>query len=109
MEPRDLQLWLSIAATLLSIGAVIYAVITAKAKGNSVKLDKLEGKVEDHGQRIQSLEDEMEHLPDKESQHRIEVGLVELNGRMDVLSESLKPIHANNQLLHDLLQKQVTK
>jgi hypothetical protein len=51
----------------------------------------------------------MKHLPTRESQHRIELNMAEINGRLDVLNESLKPIRANAELVNDLLREQVKK
>ena len=63
----------------------------------------------DHDRRIQEVENEMRHLPDRESQHRIEINLVEVSARIDVLAESLKPIKANNELITELLKRQAEK
>lgn len=104
MEPRDLQLWLSIIATLISISAVIYSVITAKAKGNSEKLDKLEDKVVDHDRRIQSAENELKHLPDKDSVVELKISMAKVEGAVSALTEKLGTFGATVTRIDDYLR-----
>ncbi|WP_421460646.1 DUF2730 family protein [Agrobacterium tumefaciens] len=53
--------------------------------------------------RVQSVESDMKHLPDRESQHRLELALEKVNGRLDTLNETLKPIKANGEAMNELL------
>lgn len=53
--------------------------------------------------RTQAIEGEMRHLPDRESQHRLELALEKVNGRLDTLNETLKPIKATNERMNQLL------
>ncbi len=53
--------------------------------------------------RVQSIESDMKHLPDRESQHRLELALEKVNGRLDTLNETLKPIKANGEAMNELL------
>ena len=66
-----------------------------------------EEKLKEHDRRIQSVEGELKHLPTREAQHQIEISLEKISGRLDTLAESLKPIKANGEMLHDLLREQV--
>ena len=68
---------------------------------------KVESKLVEHDRRIQTVEGEIKHLPTREAQHQIEIGLEKINGRLDTLAESLKPIRANGEMLNDLLREQV--
>lgn len=62
-----------------------------------------ERKLIEHDRRIQSIESDMKHLPDRESQHRLELALEKVNGRLDTLNETLKPIKANGEAMNELL------
>lgn len=62
-----------------------------------------ETKLISHDRRIQAIEGEMRHLPDRESQHRLELALEKVNGRLDTLNETLKPIKATNERMNQLL------
>lgn len=59
-----------------------------------------------HDQRIQSLESDMKHLPDREQSHRLELAIEKLTGRvetldermagrLDTLDEKIKPLAAS--------------
>lgn len=63
--------------------------------------------LQNHEKRIGSIEGEMKHLPTRESQHNIELKMGEISKDIAVLTESLKPIKANGELLADLLREQV--
>ncbi|MCT7668212.1 DUF2730 domain-containing protein [Shinella kummerowiae] len=76
-------------------------------KNTDERLTKVEGKLVEHDRRIQTVEGEIKHLPTREAQHQIEIGLEKINGRLDTLAESLKPIRANGEMLNDLLREQV--
>ncbi|MBB3947232.1 hypothetical protein GGQ73_003198 [Rhizobium skierniewicense] len=60
-------------------------------------------KLIEHDRRIQAIEGELRHLPDRESQHRLELALEKVNGRLDTLNETLKPIMATNERMNQLL------
>ncbi|MCZ7469042.1 DUF2730 domain-containing protein [Agrobacterium sp. O3.4] len=62
-----------------------------------------EKKLIEHDRRIQSVESDMKYLPDRESQHRLELALEKVNGRLDTLNETLKPIKANGEAMNELL------
>lgn len=82
--------------------------IAALDKSSDERTTKLESKLVEHDRRIQTVEGEIKHLPTREAQHQIEIGLEKINGRLDTLAESLKPIRANGEMLNDLLRVQVT-
>lgn len=65
--------------------------------------DAHERKLVEHDRRIQSIESDMKHLPDRASQHRLELALEKVNGRLDTLNETLKPIKANGEAMNELL------
>lgn len=81
--------------------------IAAMDKSFDERTTKVEGKLVEHDRRIQTVEGEIKHLPTREAQHQIEIGLEKINGRLDTLAESLKPIRANGEMLNDLLREQV--
>lgn len=73
------------------------------------RLTKAESKLIEYDRRIQSLEGEMKHLPTREAQHKLEVSMEKMSGRMDTLVESLKPIAATSGRLQEFLLEQAQK
>lgn len=72
------------------------AALKRETEGHETKLISLD-------RRVQSVESDMKHLPDRESQHRLELALEKVNGRLDTLNETLKPIKANGEAMNELL------
>lgn len=68
---------------------------------------KAEAKLVEYDRRIQTVEGEIKHLPTREAQHQLEISLEKINGRLDTLVESLKPIKHNGEMLGELLREQV--
>lgn len=73
------------------------------------EMEANEKKLIEHDRRIQAAESEIKYLPDRESQHRMELQLATLNGRFATLEEKLRPIAATGERLHDLLMEQARK
>ncbi|MBX3580817.1 MAG: DUF2730 family protein [Rhizobiaceae bacterium] len=99
MDLAPLVPWVSFAALLISVGASLYTMLTSGAKANQTKLT-------DHDRRIQHLENELKHLPDRDQTHRLEIGLEKLTGQMAMFDERLKPIAAISTRLQEFLIEQ---
>ncbi|WP_320194728.1 DUF2730 family protein [Agrobacterium rosae] len=81
----------------------IKADLAANVAALKTENESHERKLIEHDRRIQSIESDMKHLPDRESQHRLELALEKVNGRLDTLNETLKPIKANGEAMNELL------
>ncbi len=78
MDLSQLVPWLSAAALIISLGTSISTLLTSGAKENSKKLAKMEEATTVLDGRVQALEGEMRHLPDKDAVHRLELTLKDL-------------------------------
>ncbi len=74
---------------LISLGAVFYVWLTARSRGNEKGLKALTETVTDLDRRVVKIEGELEHLPTKEGQHRLELAMSELAGDMKQMAEAL--------------------
>lgn len=68
------------AAAVLSSGLAIWTFMQSPAKKNADAIDKANTKLVDHDRRIQAVESEIKHLPDKEAVHELKLAIVELQG-----------------------------
>lgn len=93
----------------LNLVAVIRTMLSAGEKKLDERLTKAEGKLVEYDRRIQSLEGELKHLPDKSTAHRLELAMERITGRLDTLNEKLKPIEATNERLNELLIEQAAQ
>lgn len=116
----DLAVVTSVVALLLSSVNLFAAVKTMMSAGEK-KLDervtKAESKLVEHDRRTQALENEVKHLPDRDTTHRIEMTMTQIMGRLDAqdaalagrfsaMDERLKPIQAIGERLQDVLIEQ---
>ncbi len=109
MTPEIVLPYLSLVIAIIAIAGHAKGWINSGEK--QIK-DAVEGhakKLTEHDRRVQSLENEIKHLPDRDSQHRMEIALAQMNGRFAALEEKLKPIAATSERLHELLMEQAKK
>lgn len=109
IEIAALKDWLGLISLLISVGTSIVLFVGSGSKKNAERLDKQEIRLGEHDRLIQKIVGELEHLPNRDSLHRLEMNMEKLNARLDVFAESLKPIRNNTELLNDLLREQVKK
>ena len=57
----------------------------------------------EHDRRIQTIEGEIKHLPDRDTTHRMELAMAEISGNLNVMAERLKPIEAIGERLQNTL------
>lgn len=100
---------IGLALGCLNLVAAIRSMLSAGEKRLDERLGHVEAALDEQRSRIQTIEGEMKHLPTWESQHRIEINMEKISGRLDTLNESLKPIRENGALLNELLKAQVHK
>lgn len=107
----------ALALGLLNLFAAIRTLLSAGEKKLDERLGKVEGKAIEYDRRIQSLENEVKHLPDRDTTHRIEMTMTQIMGRLDAqdaalagrfsaMDERLKPIQAIGERLQDVLIEQ---
>lgn len=101
--------FVALALSTLNLLAAIRNLMSEGEKKMDERLKKAESTLITHDRRIQTVEDGMQHLPTRESQHSIELALRDINGRFAALDEKLKPIAAITERMHDLLLEQARK
>lgn len=117
MDPSVLNPWIVLAVGVLGLGTTIWNLVSkpgAKAQADVADLSKrvdthhldLSGKVDKVEERIAVIEAEMEHLPDRDATHRLELAIAKLEGRFDALDERLKPVAAMASRFQDYMIQQ---
>ena len=112
--------WIIAAMTIVNFIVLMKNLLSAGEKKLEERVTKVEGKAIEHDRRIQTLESDMKHLPDRETTHRIELTMLTIVGRLDAqdatlegrfkaMDERLKPIQAIGERLQDVLIKQAEK
>ena len=122
--------WVSIA---ISFATLIFVVITYRSGRSEKRIAEVEGKIDgvaavadakaskDHvailaakvdvvEDKVTVIENEMKHLPGKETTHRLEIALGEVRSEMRGMIEQVKPLSTMVDRVHEmLLNKMVVK
>ncbi len=109
MSPAEISAYVGVALGVIGLLGHLKGWINSGEKQLKDDVSAHTTTLTDHDRRIQTLENEIKHLPDRESQHRMEISLAEMNGRFAALEEKLKPIAATSERLHELLMEQAKK
>ncbi|MGE6741733.1 DUF2730 family protein [Allorhizobium pseudoryzae] len=96
----------ALALSSLNLIAHIRTMMSSGEKKLDDRLTKVELKLIEHDRRVQTIENEMKHLPDRDSQHRMELQLSDMNGKFTALEERLKPIAAVSIRLQEFMLEQ---
>lgn len=107
MDLSIIMPWIGAALSIIALGTQLKAIMSSGEKKLDERLTKAENSLVGYDRRIQTVEGEIKHLPTREAQHQIEISLEKINGRLDTLAESLKPIKHNGEMLNELLREQV--
>ena len=109
MSPAEVSAYIGVALGAIALLGHLKGWINSGEKQLKDDVVSHTEKLTAHDRRIQSIENEMKHLPDRKAQHRMELSLTEMNGRFAALEEKLKPIAATSERLHELLMEQARK
>ncbi len=78
-------------------------VLERKVEVLSVAADEVEDKLTQHDRRIQTLEDEIKHLPDKDAIHQLQLDLAELSGHVATLAKSAEATERTTRRVEEFL------
>jgi hypothetical protein len=66
-------------------------------------LNRLSETVSELKGRISQVEGDLEHMPDRDTSHRLEMAISRLEGKLETMDEKLKPIASISNRMQDLL------
>lgn len=106
IEVAALKDWLGLIALFISVGTSVVLFIGSGSKKNAEQIGKIEEKVDDHADRLKSIETNMQHLPDKETVNRLQVDMAEMKGQMASIAKSSEATERATRRVEDFLLKQ---
>lgn len=99
----------ALAVSVLNLIAHIRTMMSQGEKKLDERVSKIESKLVEHDRRVQAIEGELKHLPDRDMAHRLELAVEKMSGRLDTMAETLKPIRATTERMNELLVEQAKK
>lgn len=117
MNVLDFAPYIALAISIITLGTLIKNNLTSGEKELVAKSVKAESKLVEYDRRIQALESELKHLPDRGTTHRLELSLAEIAGRLNTIEaaqagrfsameQKLAPIQAMGERLNEVLLEQ---
>lgn len=102
--------WVSGLISIITLLTLLKNILSSGEKKLGEDLAEAKKKLIEHDRRIQTIEGEIKHLPDRETTHRMELAMTEISGKLNVMAERLKPIEAiGERLQNTLLNRADTK
>ncbi len=109
MTTAEISQYLGLALAVIALLGHAKGYFSSGEKTLTERTKKAEEKLIEHDRRIQSVEGEIKHLPDRETTHRMELAMSEINGKLNVMAERLKPIEAIGERLQETLMEQARR
>lgn len=110
MTPQEMLPWTGLALAIIALLGHAKGYFSSGEKtlvSRLVKaekdIDEAEEQLAEQDRRIQAVEGEIKHLPDRETTHRMELAMTEISGKLNVMAERLKPIEAIGERLQNTL------
>jgi NADH dehydrogenase FAD-containing subunit len=96
MDIQPLMPWLSFFALVISVGSSVTMFMTSGAKKNATTLS-------DHESRISKVENDIKHMPDKESVHKLQLDLTEMKGQIGIMAKSSEVTERTTRRVEEFL------
>lgn len=109
MNILELTPYLALAISAITLIGLIKNNLTSGEKRLAEEQEGHETKLIDLDRRVQAIESDIKHLPDREMTHRLEINLERLSSQVATLNERVKPIAATNERMMELLMEQGKK
>lgn len=106
MMPETVLEWVTIVASLLALGGWVHARLNSTATENSAKIEILSKGQEDLRQRMQAVEGELRHLPDKDGVHRLQLEMRDMRTDMARIAASSEQAARTAERLEKFLLKE---
>lgn len=109
MNILDLAPYLALVLAAIALLTQVKGILSSGEKKLDERMVKVETKLTEHDRRIQTVENDMKHMPDRDTAHRLELNLEKLATQVATLNERVKPIAATNERMMELLLEQGKK
>jgi hypothetical protein len=110
----ELNAWLPWIAVVISAASLLYTIFIGrkkdteeKFKAYDIRLGAVAGKLDVVEEKVTIVQNDLKHLPDKETTHRLELSIHEMRTEMRGLTERMKPIGAMAERMQDAILEKV--
>lgn len=107
MDLSIIMPWVGAALSIIALGTQLKAIISSGERKLEERVSKVEVKLIEHDRRVQAVENEMKHLPDRETVHKLQIDLTEMKGQMATMVKSSEATERATRRVEDFLLKKV--
>lgn len=97
--------WVIAAMTILNFGGLIQNMLSRGEKALGEKVKGHEKTLTDHDRRIQAVEGELKHLPNKDTVNKLQVDMTELKGDIALIAKSSEATERATRRVEEFLLK----
>ncbi|MEY9717870.1 hypothetical protein ABIA22_000360 [Sinorhizobium fredii] len=105
MTPAEISQYLGLALAVIALLGHAKGYFSSGEKAIGTRLEKAERTLIEHDRRIQRVEDEMKHLPDKDTVMELKLALAELKGTVNTLGETVGSVSRTVHRIDDYLRQ----
>jgi NADP-dependent 3-hydroxy acid dehydrogenase YdfG len=102
----ELTPYVALAISLITLATLIKGNLTSGEKALGERMGKAETKMVDYDRRIQSVESEIKHLPDKDMVHNLQLDLTDMKGQMAMMVKSSEATERATRRVEEFLLSQ---
>lgn len=105
----DLQLFVPWLGGLVGLASLFYTIVSNRGKAAEARVTMLETRIALQERLMTEVKGELEHVPGKDSAHRLEMSVERIEGSFRVLEERLKPMASTVERLQEFLLEQAKR
>ncbi|RVJ42364.1 DUF2730 family protein [Sinorhizobium medicae] len=105
MTPADISQYLGVVLGGIALLGHAKGYFSSGEKALGTRLEKTEKALIEHDRRIQRVEDELKHLPDKDTVMELKLALAELKGTVNALGETVGSVSRTVHRIDDYLRQ----
>lgn len=108
MDPQILKDWSGIVATVISIGSVTYAWLTAGSRTNTKALEGLTERIDNVEVGLVEIKAEIKHLPDEKALTQLKLELADMRGGQGRMEENISSMSRTLHRVEEYLLRKGT-
>ena len=94
---------------VIAAGALLYTIAANRGKAADARVANGETRISALEKQVAELRGDLDHVPDKDVSHRLEMAIARIEGRVDVMAERLQPVAAISERLQEFLLEQARR
>lgn len=106
MDLQSLVPWLGAA---VGVASLLYTIFSNRGKAAEARVVTLETRITLLEKAVTAVQGDLEHVPGKDTSHRLEMAIQRIEGSVAVMEERLKPIASISERLQEILLEQAKR